>query len=481
MVTLVNTNRIRPPIGPVGIDYVATALRADGVEVDVVDLCLADPPEAALQKHLAQRQPELVGLSFRNVDDCFWPSGQPFLPDLKETIQTVRSLTDAPIVLGGVGFSIFAERIVAETGADFGIRGDGEWALRGLLDALRGKGGFQRVDGLLWRTDGQLRANRPAWPGELSLPTTRDAVDNAAYFRLGGQGGLETKRGCGRTCIYCADPLAKGPAARLRPPVEVADEVESLLAQGVDVLHVCDSEFNLPPAHARAVCEEWILRGLGGRVRWYAYMAVVPFDASLAGAMRRAGCVGVDFTADSASQAMLTTYRQPHRREDLRRAVRLCRENGIAVMFDLLLGGPGETPKSVAETIDFMKQIGPDCVGAALGMRIYPGTAAAERIVSAGPMDSNGGIRRHYDGPIDLLKPTFYISGALGEAPAKLVRDLIAGDQRFFPPQDEAGDDDGPVGPQTDHNYNENTALADAIAAGARGAYWDILRSMRAG
>jgi hypothetical protein len=32
-------------------------------------------------------------------------------------------------------------------------------------------------------------------------------VDNAAYFRLGGQMGLETKRGCPSRCVFCADVL----------------------------------------------------------------------------------------------------------------------------------------------------------------------------------------------------------------------------------------------------------------------------------
>ena len=39
--------------------------------------------------------------------------------------------------------------------------------------------------------------------------------------------------------------------------------------QGVDVLHLCDSEFNIPAEHAMAVCQEIIARGLGDRVRWY--------------------------------------------------------------------------------------------------------------------------------------------------------------------------------------------------------------------
>ena len=477
MLTLINANRMLPPIGPIGLDYVAGAARRAGFPVDVVDLCLADDPDAALTRYFAAAQPRLVGISFRNVDDCFWPSGESFVPDLARTVRTIRSLTDAPVVIGGVGFSIFSDPVVRQTGADFGVRGDGEQAIVSLLRELQGARRFDRVEGLLWRQGDEIRANPPAWPRELDVPTARDAVDNAAYFRLGGQGGVETKRGCNRTCLYCADPLAKGSANRPRNPVAVADEVESLQAQGVDVLHLCDAEFNLPVHHAHAVCEEFIRRGLGERVRWYAYLAVVPFDAALAEAMRRAGCVGINFTGDSAAPAMLKTYRQPHGRKDIALALRACRDNGIAVMIDLLLGGPGETPETVTDTIHFIRQIGPDCAGAALGLRVYPGTGLAALLEGEAPLEDNAGIRRHYEGPIDLSRPTFYISEALGDRPAALVRDRIAGDPRFFEPQDESATD--PTEARSDHNYNCNTPLMQAIAAGARGAYWDILRRLR--
>jgi radical SAM superfamily enzyme YgiQ (UPF0313 family) len=214
-------------------------------------------------------------------------------------------------------------------------------------------------------------------------------------------------------------------------------------------------------------------------VRWYAYLAVVPFDADLARAMRRAGCVGINFTGDSANAAMLEGYGQPHDAHDLAEAVRLCRAEGIAVMFDLLLGGPGETPETVAETIQHIRRIGPDCAGAALGIRLYPHTGMTEGIAAKGPMEGNPAIRRHYDGPIDLVRPTFYVSPALGTQPARLVRELIGGDPRFFAPVDEEPLPQASAGPSTDHNYNDNRPLVDAIAAGARGAYWDILRKLR--
>ena len=262
----------------------------------------------------------------------------------------------------------------------------------------------------------------------------------------------------------------------MRQPAEVADEVESLLAQGIDVLHTCDAEFNIPRAHALAVCEEFARRGLGDHVRWYTYLTVTPFDQELAAAMRRAGCVGINFTGDSASEAMLETYRQPHRAVDLEKAVRLCRENGIKVMIDLMLGGPGETPETLATTIDFIKRIDPDCAGASLGIRIYPGTGMVDVVNGEGPLETNPAIRRKYTGPFDFFQPTFYISRHLGANPARLVKELMGGDERFFEPMEEQPDANA-----TDHNYNDNTELADAIRDGARGAYWDILHRLRSG
>ena len=146
-------------------------------------------------------------------------------------------------------------------------------------------------------------------------------------------------------------------------------------------------------------------------------------------------------------------------------------------MIDLLLGGPGETPQTAKETIDFIKQINPDCIGATLGMRVYPRTAmelyVTEQSIGS-PRECRRGndkaIRRKYTGPLNLLRPTFYISEALGEKPAELVKDLIGGDKRFFEP---AGED------TADYNYNDNTPLTTAIENGSRGAYWHILNKLR--
>ncbi len=471
MLTLINPNRMQPPIGPIGLDYVGGAARLAGIEVDLLDLALVCDPAAQMRDYFRRKSPRLVGVSFRNLDDAFWPSATWFVPQLAALLHQLREQTDARVVVGGVGFSIAARQLVNEGWVDLGVRGDGEVALVQLYRALEGSMRFEDVPGLVWRDGPRVRVNPPAWSGELEVPSRRDLVDNHAYFLRGGQAGVETKRGCPRQCIYCADPVAKGPCVRARPPGEVADEVESLLRQGIDVLHLCDGEFNVPRAHAEAVCEQLISRGLGSRVRWYVYSAVRPFDDQLAVSMRRAGCVGINFTGDSANDHMLASYRHSHRREHLAVAVRACIKQGLTCMVDLLLGGPGETPESVRDTLGFIRRLEPHAVGVGLGMRVYPSTPVARMLAERGNLATGWGLRRYEDGPVDLLRPVFFIDPALGPEPATLVRELCEGDSRFFLPSDPPDGLVARAGHQPgDHNYNQNRPLLDAIERGARGA-----------
>lgn len=468
-----------PAVGPLGLDYIAGCAIQAGIKTDILDLCPAVESLETMKQHFSTHNPHLVGLSFRNVDDCFWPSAAWFVPDLKNTISTIRKMTEAPIVVGGVGFSIFGEFIIKYTGADFGIHGDGETAIISLIQQLQEARNFPEVPGLIWHNDGKIYSNPPSWPEPFSLTTTRDFIDNRSYFKKGGQCGVETKRGCNRRCIYCADPLAKGTKLRLRDPSEVVEEILSLLSQGIDVFHFCDSEFNIPRNHAYAVCEEFNKHSLGKRIRWYTYMSPTPFDEELAQKMAQAGCTGIDFTGDSACPSMLKTYQHQHNKDDLASAVRLCRLYNIAVMIDLLLGGPGETPKTVKETIEFIKKINPDCAGAALGIRVYPNTSMEKIVAEELNACTDGNLRRKYSGPIDLFQPTFYISKALGERPAELVQDLIDGDERFFEPTAETEGTTTEKDVTANYNYNQNLPLIKAIQKGARGAYWDILRQCR--
>jgi len=465
-VALVNTNRIRPPIAPIGLDYVAEAVAAAGHEVDLLDLCWEEESESAVARFFGSREVGLVGLTIRNTDDCSLPTRESFLPPCAEIVRKIRLHTDAPVVAGGVGFSVMPEEVLAACGLEAGIRGDGEFVLPAIADRVADGRSWEDVPNLVLRRAGEWHRNPVSTPSLDRLPPMRRSfADNLRYFREGGQAGFESKRGCPLRCVYCADPVAKGRRSRVRPPRSVADELSRLLDLGIDHFHACDSEFNLPVRHAVAVCREIVRRGLGERIRWYAYCTPGPFPGELADWMRRAGCAGINFGTDSGDAEMLERLGRGFGPGDILDAVRLSRDHGMAVMLDLLIGGPGETEESVSRTIDLMKRASPDCVGVSAGVRVYPRTEIADRVM-------RGEGSKGLVGGSDLAEPVFYLEPGVGPVLFDLLDRLIAGDRRFF--------FFDPTRPERNYNYNANRRLLDAIREGHRGAYWDILRRVRA-
>ncbi|MFC1958225.1 B12-binding domain-containing radical SAM protein [Chloroflexota bacterium] len=463
-VLLINTNVVRPPVSPIGLEYVGESLIMAGVPVRVLDLSFEPDWEISLQRELKSAEPLAVGLSVRNTDDCSFASGQSFLPWIRDVVTGLRKLTGAPVFLGGGGFSTMPAVVLGATQADFGIEGDGEEAASALANALMRGESFVGLPNMVYWRDGDVVRNPRAEVDLRYLPAPRRRLfDNRRYEQLGAMVGVETKRGCAQRCIFCADPVAKGKTVRLRPPEIVVQELQDLLEQGISWLHLCDSEFNLPLSHAKEVCRAIIEQGLGDRVKWYCYCCPVPFDKELISLMKNAGCVGINFGVDSLCDEQLHRLGRTYSSEDVYRLVRLLNDEGFNYMFDLLIGGPGETAEMVSITIDKAKEFGLPLVGISLGVRIYPGTLI-EKAVADG-LIKEGLYPDKHENP---EQPLFYLSPALGSDAVTLVNRLVGDDPRFLvlaAPAEKGS-----------YNYAGDEALSRLIEQGARGAYWDILR-----
>lgn len=471
-VLLVNPNQMKPAVAPLAVDYLASALEEQGFAVDVLDLCFSEDISRDIARYFTEREVAAVGVTFRNTDDTYFASQDFFVPRLKQITDCLRAHTSAPIILGGAGFSIMPEAILGYCDLELGIWGEGEYSLPLLVSRLVQHQSHRDIPGLVYRQDRDFRRNPPRYLDlrQMTAPR-RHFVDNPRYFKEGAMGNLETKRGCPQPCIYCGDPLGKGSKLRLRSPSSVAQEMAALLEQGIDHFHLCDSEFNIPQAHAREVCLELIARGLGERARWYAYASPVPFSDELASLFKKAGCVGIDFGVDAGCDSMLRALGRDFTVADLESTAQICHRQGIIFMYDLLLGAPGETRDTLRETAETMKRLSPHRVGVSLGVRVLPGTRLASLVKSQGAMASNPNLHGAKSNNDSFLAPVFYLSAETGgDAPAYLSR-LIGGDQRFFFGSREAVDQN--------YNYNENTVLVRAIKAGYRGAFWDILRRVQ--
>ena len=468
-ILLVNPNQMKPPVAPIALDYLASALKDSGHRVDLLDLCFSADPFADIRRYFASNNASVIAVTLRNTDDTSFATRDFFLPQIKRIADCLRECTDAPIVIGGSGFSVAPEAVLEFCGLDMGLWGEGEYSLPLLVDRILKDEDYRNVPGIVCRVKKGFHRNSATYIDLAKMPAPRrDTIDNRRYYIEGGMGSIETKRGCPKKCIYCADPLGKGSKLRLRSPASVADEVEALLGMGIDHIHICDSEFNYPYEHARSVCSEIIDRGLGSRVRWYAYCSPAPFDEELARLFLQAGCAGVNFGVDSANDRILKTLGRDFTAEDVARTAQICRRSGLVFMYDLLLGGPGETRDSLRETIESMKRMSPHRVGASLGVRVYPKTSLAKMVLQQGPIESNPTIHGERDS--SFLAPIFYLSAELGEDASQYLEGLIDGDERFMFMS-------GGIS-NSNYNYNANTILVDAIRNGYRGAFWNILRRL---
>jgi radical SAM superfamily enzyme YgiQ (UPF0313 family) len=208
------------------------------------------------------------------------------------------------------------------------------------------------------------------------------------------------------------------------------------------------------------VCDEIVRRGLGEKLRLYAYCSPVPFNRELAVSMKKAGFAGINFGVDSGDNEMLLRLKHHYAAENILNVAECCKDAGLSVMFDLLLGAPGETRESLRATINLMKQAAPTRIGVNIGVRVYPGTELADTIKR--PEFAKGVI-----GSSGRLEPVFYFEPDLAPVMTQVLEELIGDDKRFF--------FFDPNKPDQNYNYNANLRLIEAVRAGLRGAYWDIL------
>jgi len=470
-VILINFNRLFPPIAPLALDYLGSALEEAGIEPYLADLAWTQEPYRFLKDTIKKDGPfVLAAVTVRNLDDSSFLSRNFFLPEIRDLVSWLQKEGNLPVVLGGCGFSILPAEVLQYCGADYGIWGDGEETLPLLAAGLQQGIEVTALPGLLYHRGGRVRYNYPRF---VTLPekgylSRRSLVDNHRYFVRGGQGNLETKRGCSGSCVYCADPLARGRGERLRSPRHVVEEFRNLLDRGIDCFHLCDAEFNRPTFHAEEICRALIDSGVSEKISWYVYCSPEPFSGELAYLMKKAGCAGINFGVDSANEEMLSRLGRDHNQHSLKEMARHCHQQRIPFMIDLLIGGPGETSETVAESIEFVKNLDPLAVGISLGIRIYRGTPLEHELRSRVFSPTADFLYGKVKDNENFLQPVYYLAPGIGEDAYSYLNELIGDDPRFFSLADPRKD--------RDYSYTENQVLMEAIEQGHRGAFWHILK-----
>lgn len=407
-VLLVSTNRERQPypVVPNGLACVASALDSAGHEIRFLDLCFEKDPDAAAFSAAKEFNPSIIGVSVRNIDNSDAIALRHYTPEAKSVFASLRrGAPDAKIIAGGAAFGVAPEALFRDFGVDYAVAGDGERASIALVNALARGESIPPLPGVVRSVEGTVHFAPPGEDADLdSLPSPQlhRWIDLKRYERHGATIPIQTKRGCVYKCVYCTYRNVEGWGYRMRDPERVADEIEELVREaGVKNFDFVDSTFNSPPGHALEVCEAITRRNLNVHLDTTNFTPATASDELLA-AMRKAGFRTLGISAESASDPVLARLEKGFTAAKAREVAERVEKAGIRTLWIFLVGGPGETPATLEETLDFAAwRLGRgDAVYLTVGLRIYPGTtlhriAIAEGIV---PPDST------------LLDPTFYFS-----------------------------------------------------------------------
>ena len=399
------------PAPPVGLSYVAGATHRAGHDVRFLDLMPKSDAPSALRATVHEFCPQVVGFSVRNIENLVHQRVERHMDALAGLIAVVREWSEAVVVLGGPAISILGPTALAHLDADFAVVGEGETTFPKLLAALVTGAEPQcygEIAGLCYRDGDRIVASEPVRLSTFHASGLAEWIDWLAYERLGSTWPIQTKRGCRMRCSYCVYPSIEGAGCRLRPSAEVVDEIAEVAATvGPRAFEFVDSTFNVPADHAIAICREIIRRRL--RVTLTA-MGVNPLDTSeeLFALMKEAGFRSLMITPEAANDIMLRNLRKGFTRDHVVRTARWVRAADLAASWFFMLGGPGETPETVEETVTFVEEHlnwKRFLTIFFTGIRILPGTELARYAVAEGRLDPDD----------DLFEPVFYFSPQVSE------------------------------------------------------------------
>ena len=431
-------------VPPIGEAYIAAYLLTQGHEVFLLDLSVSNDSKNDISKAIDSFNPQLIGISIRNIDSTTYPGNLYFYLPVRRIIQYIKEIAEPeiPIILGGAGFSIFSEEILKDLNHDIGVIGDGEYVFAEILKRIENDDDLKKIEkGICFIDRNGKYHQKPPWRvknlDDLPIPA-RELLDNNEYiYNMNKKGAIwgniQTKRGCPHKCIYCSYRYIEGSTVRYRSPEKIAEELDLIVNNlGFNNIFFVDGVLNLNYKHLKEICQEIINRKI--EIKWGANYDPNKKFLDLMPLMKESGATHLDTGFESLSEEMLKRIKENRTPDDAILTSKKCIELEIEQLIHIIVGGPGETLETVRASFNRLETIesfrgevweGDNDVVIFLGMRIYPHTplqliAERDGVISKGQK---------------LLKPKFYISPKIREVDLfQVVREYCENNPRWFAP-----------------------------------------------
>ncbi len=354
-----------------GIGYMAAVLEENGIDVDVLDASALDMGYSDIEKEMKKRNSDVVAITALT----------PTIGVALDSADAVRNaLPNAKIVLGGYHPTFNYEEVIEEDNVDIIVRGEGEYTMLELVQALEKNEDLTKVKGLAFKNEDDELIVTPERPvienlDELPFPAYHLLPMNK-YKLLNISTNIATMittRGCSMQCSFCSSAALHGKKMRRRSVNNVVDEIEHLLNdfEHIDTIAFMDDTFTLNKSYVKEFCEEIKRRNLD--FWWGCTSRVDSIDEELLKIMKDSGCITLYFGVESADQQMLDKMNKNITVEKTINAFKLSRKIGIRTIASCVLGMPDDTKENMKKTIKFVKKLKPSYAVYSLATP-YPGT-----------------------------------------------------------------------------------------------------------
>ena len=245
-----------------------------------------------------------------------------------------------------------------DIGADIYVNeSQGEFTLSRLIDCLKRGGDLSRVPNIIYHDGAGLRSTARL-PESNSLDEC--FIDWRLYSgrALGATLQTRTARSCAFNCSFCNYPTRAGKLS-LASLETLEQELDSMRALGnVKNVVFIDDTFNVPLPRFKDICRLMIKKQYG--FNWFSYFRCSNSDEEAIDLLAESGCKGVFLGIESGSPTILQNMNKAATVEKYVRGIELLHRYGVTTFASLIFGFPGETERTVAETVDFIRETRPD-------------------------------------------------------------------------------------------------------------------------
>lgn len=361
----------KPNCFPLGLGYIASILRNNGHEVEVMDINAHRWDRQAVEKKIADASFDIIGIG--GIITVYHY--------VKWLIEIAKKYhPEKKVIVGGsVGTSI-PHIIFEKTQADIVCISEGEITIVDLCEALGDRNKeLREVDGIWFRAlDRSIVRNHPRspikdldilpWPAwdlfpmdiyvtnPVGAPNRNKWIDGDTDNDTPLSMNLNGTRGCPYKCIYCYHDFM-GQGYRHRSADSIVKEMNFLYDKySIKYFHFTDDEFVLKKNFIYDFCKQ-VRSEFKNDVTWGCAGRVNLMTEDLIATMADAGCVSIGYGIESGSQKMLDTMKKGVTVEQAKEAIRLTSKYLGWADCSFMIGTPGESKDTIQETIDFCKEL----------------------------------------------------------------------------------------------------------------------------